>query len=501
MPRVANTEVIVPKSLSPEARAQLIDALYAVHNEIFDGVEREAFAKYVVESKAEHTWIQVHKSEAGKIVGYFAFHIFERQLGGVPTAVFRAEAGTLREYRGGNVNARFGLSLALRYMLKNPGRKVYYLGSLVHPSSYAVFVKYCGEVWPRREVQTPPELQSFMEELAAEFGLEKVDAARPLVRKVGWKTRETEAEREYWQHCDKPAARYFIEANPGYVDGNGLVTVVPVEAGILLHLFRVMSETKLRKPVEALKSLAYRLPLGSRLLRSEIVRQLQAAPIFSQFDEGTLKKLAARAEILRMPAGRHVFRQGDDSHELYLLARGAAYVLEGGEEQVVNELGSGAVFGEIAMLAGERRSASIRTAAASTLVRIPREALLPLMEANAALSEHVWKTFAERRFDSLVRGVERYGHLGRKDRRSWLHRSEHRELAPRQVLTVEAGSHLLVLSGSVKLAHPTLQVAAHGALLMEVEQTVRVMAQENSHVVLLPRETVLPRRLSLAQAA
>jgi hypothetical protein len=501
MPRIANTEIIRPKSLSAEARSQLIDALYAVHNEIFDGVERESFAKYVVESKAEHTWIQVHKSEAGEIVGYFAFHIFERELSGVPTSVFRAEAGTLRAYRGGNVNARFGLSLALRYMLKNPGRKVYYLGSLVHPSSYSVFVKYCGEVWPRREAQTPPQLQGFMEELAAEFGLEKVDAARPLVRKVGWKTRETEAEREYWQHCDKPAARFFIEANPGYVDGNGLVTVVPATAATLLRLFRAVSETRLRKPVEALKSLAYRLPLGSRLLRSEIIRQLRAAPLFSQCDEGTLKTLAARAQILHMPAGRHVFRQGDASHELYLLARGAAYVLEGGEEQVVNELGSGTVFGEIAMLAGERRSASIRTATASTLVRIPREALLPLMAAHADLNEHVWKTFAERRFESLVRGVERYGHLARKDRRSWLQQSEHRQLAPQQVLTVEAGSHLLVLSGAVKLAHPTLQVAAQGALLMEVEHTVRVMAQESSRVVLLPRDAVHPRGMPLAQAA
>ena len=265
-----------------------------MHSEIFDGVERESFARYVVDSKAEHTWIQVHKNEAGEIVGYFAFHIFERQLGGVPTAVFRAEAGTLREYRGGNVNARFGLSLALRYMLKNPGRKLYYLGSLVHPSSYSQFAKYCGEVWPRQEVQTPPELQFFMEELAAEFGLEKVDPARPLVRKVGWRTRETEAEREYWQHCDKPAARYFVEANPGYVEGHGLVTVVPTTAATLLRMLRTMGGDEAAQAGGG-DGPGVRLPLGARLLRSEIVRQLRAAELFAGFDEATLKAVAARA--------------------------------------------------------------------------------------------------------------------------------------------------------------------------------------------------------------
>ena len=85
-----------------------------------------------------------------------------------------------------------------------------------------------------------------MEELAAEFGLEKVDEARPLVRKVGWKTRETEAEREYWQTCDKPTARFFIEANPGYVEGDGLVTVVPVTASNMLTMFRNVGERRSR---------------------------------------------------------------------------------------------------------------------------------------------------------------------------------------------------------------------------------------------------------------
>ena len=42
MPRIASTEVILLKSLSPEERGELTDALYAVHQQIFDGVERES---------------------------------------------------------------------------------------------------------------------------------------------------------------------------------------------------------------------------------------------------------------------------------------------------------------------------------------------------------------------------------------------------------------------------------------------------------------------------
>ncbi len=490
MPRIASTEVIVPKSLSPDERQRLTDALYAVHQQIFDGVERESFAKYVVESKAEQTWIQVHKNDAGDIVGYFAMHVFEKPLNGVMTAVFRAEAGSLRAYRGANTNTRFGFALVMKYLMRHPGRPAYYMGSLVHPSSYALLAKYCGDVWPRREQPVPPELLAFMDGLATEFGLEKVDAAHPLLRHVGWRTRESEVEQDYWRQCDKPAARFFVEANPGYVDGHGLVTLVPATVANILSVLRVLGGRSLRKPVDGMLSLARRLPGGARLRRSEVARRLKASPLFARFDTRALESLAARAQVMELPAGRYVFRKGDASDELYLLARGAAYVLAedgGGEDGVVNQLGSGTVFGEIAMLAGERRSASVRTAAASTLVRIPRSALQPLLDADVELRRSVWGTFAERRFDDLVRGMDRYAHLGRKARLAWLLRGERVELAAGQEQVLEPGSHLLMLAGAVELSHASPRMTARGTLLLEVERPLRVVAQENTRLVVLPR--------------
>ena len=489
MPRIASTEVVVPKSLSVEERQRLTDALYAVHQQIFDGVERESFAKYVVESKAEQTWIQVHKNDEGDIVGYFAMHVFEKPLNGVKTAVFRAEAGSLRAYRGANTNTRFGLSMVLKYLLRNPGRPAYYMGSLVHPSSYSLLAKYCGDIWPRREQPVPPELLAFMDGLATEFGLEKVGAANPLLRQVGWRTRESEVERDYWRQCDKPSARFFLEANPGYVDGHGLVTLVPATVSNILSVMRVLGGRTLRKPVDGALSLARRLPGGARLRRSEVARRLKASPLFARFDTKALESLAARAQVMELPAGRYVFRKGDMSDELYLLARGAAYVLaeDGGEDEVVNQLGSGTVFGEIGMLAGERRSASVRTAAASTVVRIPRAALLPLLEADAELRRGVWSTFAERRFDDLVRGMDRYAHLGRKARLAWLLRGEQVELAAGEERALEPGSHLLMLTGAVELSHAAPRMTVRGTLLLEVERPLRVVAQEGTRLVVLPR--------------
>ncbi|AKJ04840.1 hypothetical protein ATI61_10190 [Archangium gephyra] len=497
MPRIASSEVIVPKSLTPEERGRLTDSLYEVHRQIFEGVERESFAKYVVESKAEHTWINLHKNEEGEVVGYFALHIFDKEFGGVPTSVFRAEAGSLRAYRGTNASTRFGLKMILNYVLKNPGRRVFYLGSLVHPSSYSLLASYFKEVWPRHQTVVPPELLAFMDELATEFGLERVDPANPLVRHVGWRTRETEMEREYWLHCDKPASRFFVETNPGYVEGHGLVTVVPLTAANLANMLRTMGQRKLRQPIQATAALMQKTSVGARVLRPEVIRQLRRVPLFSHFEEDTLRELAQRSEIITLPGGRYVFHRGDASDEMYLLASGAVYVLaEGGErEKVVDELGSGSLFGEIAMLAGERRSATIRTATSSMLVRIPRSALLPLMEANASLRQGVWRKFAERRFDDLVRELDRYGHLGRKGRLSWVQRGEHRDLVAQETLSLEAGTHAFVLSGVLEVEHEGLWVTARGSMLLEVERPLRVRAHEATRLVLLPRDTAPePRR-------
>jgi CRP-like cAMP-binding protein len=490
MPRIASSEVVVPKSLSPEERQRLIDALYTVHQEIFDGVERESFGKYVVESKAEHTWIQIHKNEEGEIVGYFATHIFEKQFGGQLTAVARAEAGSLRAYRGNNANMRFGLKRMLDYMLKHPGRRMFYMGSLVHPSSYSLLARYFDEIWPRAEQEVAPELLAFMDELATEFGLERVDASNPLVREVGWRTRESEMEREYWLHCDKPAARYFVEANPGYSEGHGLVTLVPLTASNVMSMIRSMGERKVNQPLQAAANLVQRTPLGARLLRPEVLRKLRDARLFSHFDDATLNALSRRAEILALPGGRYVFHKGDPSDEMYLLARGAAYVLTevGEREKVVDELGSGQAFGEIAMLAGERRTASIRTATASVLVRIPRAVLLPLMESSIDLRQGVWQKFAERRFDDLAREMDRYGHLGRKGRLTWLRRGEHRELGAKEELSIEAGNYVFVLSGVLELQYEGMWVAARGSMLLEAERPLRLRAQETTRLIVLPRE-------------
>jgi CRP-like cAMP-binding protein len=494
MPKIARSDIVVPNKLDPAARQGFIDALYKVHCEVFDGVTRDSFAKYVVESQAEQTWINVHRNHAGEIVGYFALHIFERELAGKASAIFRAEAGTMRAYRGGNTNTRFGLKLGLPYLLRYPGRPVYYLGSLVHPSSYCLFAKHFDVIWPSTRHPPPPAVLAFMDELANSFGLERVASDNPLTRQVHWITRDSEVERHYWRNCDKPAARFFVEANPGYGEGDGLVTLVRVDAHNLWHMIATFFAERYARRKEGLMVMLYRLPIGGQLLRpAEVIRRLKATALFGSFDARSLATLARSAQIVALPAGRTIFRAGDPGDELYVIARGAAYVLadgegEGdGEDHIIDELATGALFGEIAMLSGERRSASLRTATGTLLIKISRAALFSILQAHPKLSEIIWKNFAARRFDDCVRGLPVWKTMKRAARLAVVDAGQHRPLAAGERAEVSAGELLLVLLGNVQVEQAGTSTVVRAPAFFDTKQAMAVTATGAARIVRIAR--------------
>ena len=241
-PRIASSEVVEPHAMTADAREALADELYAVQSEIFSGVSKDEFVRYVIASKAARTWIQLHRSEAGQLVGYFAVHLFEHDLDGQTIAVLRGEVGVLRAYRGARRSGVLLIEKGLRYKLMHPTRPLYFLCSPVHPGSYAMIVNYADEAWPNPYRETPADVAALSERLADEFGMERVNADDPQVVRVGWTTRDRRADQSYWhQHLD-PAVQFFLAANPGYTDGNGLVTLVPTNVlGGLRSALRLVS--------------------------------------------------------------------------------------------------------------------------------------------------------------------------------------------------------------------------------------------------------------------
>ena len=90
---------------------------------------------------------------------------------------------------------------------------------------------------------------------------------------------------------------------------------------------------------------------------------LSQVPLFSQLSRKDLKRLAKGTVTRQFGKGAVIVKEGDQAIAFYLMRSGRAEVVKGAEgssPRVLNTVGPGDFFGEMALLDGYLRSASVR---------------------------------------------------------------------------------------------------------------------------------------------
>lgn len=218
------------EGLDEEQKETLIHHLYQVNSRVFLDVSSEEFSHRVALSTARLNRIALYRNKDKELVGYCAVHFHDSgvfQYSDV--CVVRVETGMLPEYRGRNQNIPFLTSQLFRYKLRHPRKRLIFLGTLVHPSSYALVTKYMDNVWPCHGALGQDQ-ERFIEHLIAQFSFKRRDD-NPLVVETGWVTVGREHERACRAAQGNPDIRFFLEKNPEYYKGYGLITVVPFTMG------------------------------------------------------------------------------------------------------------------------------------------------------------------------------------------------------------------------------------------------------------------------------
>lgn len=267
MNQIRTAQTIDPSTLTGEQRARLADQLYSVHQQVFKGLDREGFDRYVVSSRAEATRIFVYRNQQEECVGYFGVHRFRKMVEGHALVVFRAEVGLLPEYRQSDANTTLWLVEAAKYKLSHLTQPVYFLYAPVSPSFYAMIARYTHRLYPKHDEAMPEHLERLVLCLAQEFALAQADKHHPLVRQVGWSTQALGREKHFWEQSPNPHVRFYIETNPRFSEGTGLLTIIPVTlpnllVSLLQCTFHVLRK-KLRRFVAPPPSGQRHLP-GSR---------------------------------------------------------------------------------------------------------------------------------------------------------------------------------------------------------------------------------------------
>jgi hypothetical protein len=92
--------------------------------------------------------------------------------------------------------------------------------------------------------------------------------------------------------------------------------------------------------------------------RDAEIEVLKKVPIFRPLPMAAIDGLAVRVDHAEFAAGQEIFHQGDDGDHFYVIATGTADVI--GEGRLVNTMGPGDGFGEIALLRGIARTTTVR---------------------------------------------------------------------------------------------------------------------------------------------
>ncbi len=88
-----------------------------------------------------------------------------------------------------------------------------------------------------------------------------------------------------------------------------------------------------------------------------VIEMLRAVPLFSDSSPAELRSIAQLGTAIAVHEGRVLTTQGRPGSEFFLIVSGRASCTIDGEQ--VAELGAGDFFGELALLSGEPRSATI----------------------------------------------------------------------------------------------------------------------------------------------
>jgi CRP/FNR family transcriptional regulator, cyclic AMP receptor protein len=114
--------------------------------------------------------------------------------------------------------------------------------------------------------------------------------------------------------------------------------------------------------------------------------------LLQDLPEDSLERLAARARRRVYRRGEVLFHEGDPGDALVLLERGTVKVLvyaESGDETVLAIVGPGESFGELALIDGEARSATVQALEAVEALSVPRQAVLEAVWSHRPTCERL----------------------------------------------------------------------------------------------------------------
>lgn len=112
---------------------------------------------------------------------------------------------------------------------------------------------------------------------------------------------------------------------------------------------------------------------------------LEHVNLFANVPEDALQTLEKLSLIRKYPKNMILFMEGDESTHLYIIKKGKVSVSvadDEGRQVILNYMGDGEYFGELSLVDGHPRSATITTVTSCEFIVISRNSFLDLLKTN-----------------------------------------------------------------------------------------------------------------------
>lgn len=127
-------------------------------------------------------------------------------------------------------------------------------------------------------------------------------------------------------------------------------------------------------------------------MNEQYAELITSFPLFDAFTVHGTQRLINSGTIKEHPAGAVLLKEGDNSDFVLLVLTGMleVYVEREGKDLVLTETEPGTILGELAMLCGIPRSASVRAKEDSVVLEWSDEAFRTLLMRDQSLSQHIF---------------------------------------------------------------------------------------------------------------
>ena len=130
------------------------------------------------------------------------------------------------------------------------------------------------------------------------------------------------------------------------------------------------------------------------MVRDEKIELLRTVPLFGGLGSRALERISALADIVDLPAERRLMTQGERGAEMFVLVSGSVDIERDGAS--LGRRGPGAVLGEIALIDGGPRTATVTLTEPSRLLVLARREFHALMDEFPEVRLQVLETVAHR---------------------------------------------------------------------------------------------------------